>query len=735
VAGGQASTMSDDHAVFEFRDLRTTRDEGLLEAVHRDLFLPAFPDPDEQEGPSDWVPRLWRDPSPPRPEQHGVVAGIELDEERTRVLAGFAFVERYRESRCALLSYIAVDPRWRGRRLARTLFESALGSAREAAIADGGPLLAVFAEIHDPSRVDKIHDVINPADRVRIMAHLGAMLVPIDYVQPALGVDGERSHRLMLIAFPQHGEHVVDADVVRSFLLEYYGALAVPDPAGDPDLIRITAELGDGPVELAPLESALEFEDFGIALHFVAKRSEKSEPTSTSNPPGEVNPFASFEEDLFSYRYSSGRHRLEDTVFETHPMPLDERWQTIDLSIPAEISYESEGEERKLPLPPPHVEGERRRRLALKASCTHFPRSDYDVFHLIFVSARREGQPPAPEFLIDEYDLVALSKLWQGTEKSKLEEEIRIRPARGESLTISELVLELFGMKDSHLRLGTIQLITHEHTRGASWDEIWEDLEALSGDAHDELRHEPQLVGLGGILQGILDFRAIDAWELAEVFAGCKNDSSLLGIHKGTLLCVMADDRSYSATVKKIGLSPYLLLPQAMLLHNEMLLDVAAKCAQAARSERNPRRLESSVNEIGGTLENYLPNVFHYPQERWLFRRGERSRDHHVRRARLDEERANLDTLWKQKVAKRAQFAEDFRNALLVWLAFLPVYPFVAGDRGLEVASFLGFLVLAIVTLLAPRRSEILKGIQELLTATEDGANRDAAGSKPVMRP
>jgi GNAT superfamily N-acetyltransferase len=238
----------------EYRDLRKTRDVGLLEAVYRDLFVPYFPDPDEQEQPADWIPRLWEAPAPPEPEQHAIVAGTHLDDPTVRVLAGFAFVERYRRSRCALLSYIAVDRSWRRRRLARTLLERAQESARMAGIADGRPLQAVFAEIHDPSRVTQANDVIEPAARVRIMARLGAWLVPINYVQPALSEGGERSDRLLLIAFPQHGERTLDSDVVREFLFEYYAALAVPNLADDPDLKRVTAELGRGEVELVPLD-------------------------------------------------------------------------------------------------------------------------------------------------------------------------------------------------------------------------------------------------------------------------------------------------------------------------------------------------------------------------------------------------------------------------------------------------------------------------------------------------
>jgi hypothetical protein len=46
------------------------------------------------------------------------------------------------------------------------------------------------------------------------------------------------------------------ADVVLAFLDEYYRALGIDDPTGNPDLQRVARELtslGAGPVELVPL--------------------------------------------------------------------------------------------------------------------------------------------------------------------------------------------------------------------------------------------------------------------------------------------------------------------------------------------------------------------------------------------------------------------------------------------------------------------------------------------------
>jgi GNAT superfamily N-acetyltransferase len=217
--------------------------------------VPSFPDPDEQEGPEDWTPRLWGDPQPPQPEQHGFVAGTKLGS-ADRALSGFAFVERYRDSRCALLSYIAVAPGARARGVGRTLFARALESAREAAEADQSPLVAVFAEIHDPARVAGGDDVIDPAARVRIMARLGAWRVPVTYVQPALDETSARSDRLMLVAFPLNGNPAVTGGVLLAFLHEFYCALGVDDPTCDPDLAVVERELralGVGPDDLMPL--------------------------------------------------------------------------------------------------------------------------------------------------------------------------------------------------------------------------------------------------------------------------------------------------------------------------------------------------------------------------------------------------------------------------------------------------------------------------------------------------
>jgi GNAT superfamily N-acetyltransferase len=809
----------------EFRDLRERCDPGLLEAIYRDLFKPNFPDPDEQETPDDWTPRLWGQPKPPQPEQHGFVAGTRLDDPGSHSLAGFVFVERYRASRCALLSYIAVDKDAQGKKIGKTLFEKGCASAVNAATADGAPLRAVFAEIHDPHRVK--NDVMDAHDRVRIMAKLGAWLVPIRYVQPALGEVGQRSDRLMLIAFPVDQTHSLDSSVVDEFLCEYYAALGVG--AEDSDLKKARAALAsaaqpDGTIVLEPLGTSLDFETFGVALHFVAAPRDKPkrkigapveaflsgyrsfstvsevaingtprvgtattltvgtyDPTPTSRSHqwqidvsdgygladidgatgmaytpverddghklcvvetvarfgcktgrftsasaavGKPNPFASFETDLFSFRYVPDRDPTNRAaVFWSEVVDVPAELSEVTLSLPGKIEYTSEGNVVHLDLPGVlDGEGRRKRLFAVKASRTNFRNSDLSVLHLIFTNvqpSRMETGFGPSELVLDEFDIIALSKLWQGGEDWKARDEIRFRTSKrveGNGMTVEDLVAQVFGDELTHearrVRLGTVQLIAKETTRGIPWTEIWDDVETLCGDDErkrpkHELNHHGPVKSLGGVVQGILDFREVDIAELEDVFAAPSVDSDLVGMHKATVLCVIQSDRSYEASAKTIGISPYLLLPQAVLLHNEAVLDEGEGLVETSRGRHSAKQLEDAITKIRELLANYLPNVFHYPQEQELYKAGEVTRDLGFRQAHLKERLDDLEARWAKAVDARRSLAEDLRNSLLLVLALLPIYPFLGyrhQREALGLVILIGALLVVVPRLNSRRR-------------------------------
>jgi hypothetical protein len=679
---------------FEFRDLRAVRDDELLRRVHEELFLPSFPDPDEQEDPEAWSLRLWDSRPPPEPELHGSVALARAD----GAIAGFAFVERYRESRCALLSYIAIASTWRRRHLAADLLALAVKSAQDAATAAGERLEGVFAEVHDPQRVARADDVIDPRDRLRAMARLGARRVPVDYVQPALGAQQQRSDRLLLIAFPPFGPNdTLDADVVRAFLREYYEALGVAAPDDDPDFLRMSAQLGNATVPLESLyvrvrvrtkSPVLEFPRFGVALHFVVEVQ--------TPPAGSTIEFASFQQDLLSYSY--GDRHASSPPFVSSVIGVKPQAQRIELELPSDVRYESEGEQISLRIASgTDKAGEPRvRSLQVLASRTDFA-SRVAVCHLVLVPTEDASQSA-----LTEYDLVLLSKLWQGGEVFDAARELRTRWA-DRTTSIAELAAEVFDHPElaaAPVRLGTIQLVTDKLTRdGTPWSTIFTPIRSACSDEPAEEEPEgsglsarlvePDVMGLGGIVQGLIDFSEISSEELIDVFSPLElDDSGLVGIHKGTLLSIAETDRVYKAAAP-IGISPYLLLPQAVLLHNEEQLDSAERSFERFRAARDIdvpllRRLRSGNDDAGTvrqemhqTLAYYLPNVFQYAAERQLLDTGTASRGLIERRGQLNDRLAEVSADWEAHVARRRERADDVRNGLLLLITGIGLHDFV----------------------------------------------------------
>lgn len=679
----------------EFRDLRANKDPELLRMLHHDLFRRFFPDPDEQEGPDDWAPRLWGDAAAQNPEQHGFIAGTSLGDSAARRLDGFAFVERYRESRCGLLSYIAIDDRCRGQGVGRTLFDLSVASARAAAERDGAPLRAVFAEIHDPRRVRPSDDVIDPHRRLAIMVSLGARLVPIEYVQPALGHGGNSSDRLMLLVFANEDEDELDSEVVREFLREYYAALdAAPD---DPGLRHMLEELDTPTIDLRLREEepCLALTKFGIALHFAYDAHEKLSPEQEFEGRSD---FESFEKDLFAYTYAGGSRPAPAAPFASRVVPCDPK--TVSLTMPAFLVYDSEGERVLLHVKRQEPPYERRRELAVRASRTDFV-NGISVLHVVLVGT---GEPDA---VLDEYDIVALSKLWQGGENWSALDNIRLdwpnRAADGGTSAVA-LAEAIFGheLENDYVRCGTIEILTEDQPC-ANWDETLKLVSALrdrTAATDDEDPAHEAMCGVAGIVQGLLDLRAVDLDEVGDVFAPLEIDErQILGIHKGTVIFIAKKDRVFTSVCDAIGVSPYLLLPQAVLIYNEELLE---RAEMAHHLGRYSSTMPQAIRVMRSALADYLPNVFHYPQERRLLQRGEASRGFRGRRARVLAQTVELETRLNQRVAGRRSLADDLRNGLLLALAAVTLLPEIHGAlaRTLTVA---GFVALGLILVLYPR--------------------------------
>src|SRR6266550_2646879 len=97
----------------------------------------------------------------------------------------------------------------------------------------------------------------------------------------------------------------------------------------------MTTTVEPQPKTLEP-EPMLTFDEFGVALHFVARTGTK--PPTTLSPA-----FASFEEDLFSYSYVAGRRAEGSTPFASALVTTQSAPTTVSLTLPEMIVYTSEG--------------------------------------------------------------------------------------------------------------------------------------------------------------------------------------------------------------------------------------------------------------------------------------------------------------------------------------------------------------------------------------------------------
>lgn len=413
-------------------------------------------------------------------------------------------------------------------------------------------------------------------------------------------------------------------------------------------------------------------------------REAAAEPEGT-----EADPLRSFEEDILAYADpGSGRPADASAPFRTYAKDVPDEWALVSVTFPDEVVFCSEG--RLVPLRSHGLdehqvigsEAVRTRRFLLRASRTDFRRSKLSVLHLVL--GPDPGDPGTSA--LNEYDLIKLMKLWQpgegltrtGTDATPVSEHASGALGRGDqahrfvtfhagtgenaidaSLTADEalqrLAVEVFGLQDESVirhvditgpRAGTVQVVhrccelADDGETGNICSEIEEVLK-LEG-AFDPTH---RLEALGGLVCGLLDFVEIDGDELADVFRETDHDEqSVHSFHKGTLFVASGSDRAFEAEGIRVsvGLSPYLLIPHAVLLHNEWWLARAVELMDDARGRRGTGQIEAVRADVATTLSQRLvPNVFNYRDERSLYKTGSKARGLRVRelavRERLEE--------------------------------------------------------------------------------------------------
>jgi hypothetical protein len=403
---------------------------------------------------------------------------------------------------------------------------------------------------------------------------------------------------------------------------------------------RPTEQQAQQPLAESP---ALAFRRYAVAFHLAAEWRGDDDPRLRGENVWE-RALESYEDDMLLYA-----HR-DDPPFRTRIVRAAN--EAVTVRFPPMIAFETEGRRKHVRCFGATEDG-RFRTFSLRLGQTWFERSRLAVLTLILT--------PDVDSELNEYDVIKLVKLWEGGEAVVDEPSINEgsdvwfandgldhatledlaaqhfsgwKPMRYEQHEQSELVAA-----PASYRVGTLALELSADDVPAT---VFEDLAALKSNrqAPADGARRARAVAVAGILQGLLDFRAIDDDELADVLADADVDADgeeLRAFHKGTLLSLSAEVEDNDERPSPVGIDPYLAIPNVVLLHNEQRLKAARlREHKLSRRQRGPFRewrgrapigdTENGLGEMAGLLAQHLPNVFHYAGERHLQEYGHHSR-------------------------------------------------------------------------------------------------------------
>jgi hypothetical protein len=376
---------------------------------------------------------------------------------------------------------------------------------------------------------------------------------------------------------------------------------------------------------------ALNIKKAAVCLHFVETSSSYGQSQLPKYPNDPV--FRSMELDMLSYRFQTETNRPFGSQCEKERLP-------IEIVFPGQFKYYSEGREMTLVCPQPQ------RDAWLAVSSTRFLQSGIRVWHVVIT--------PRKGHTFSEFDIIKLIHLYDGrAENTTLKEDVSFH-VDGRKVMASGLLPTVCAgaSKCAKLTAGSIEIIPPESiphdlllgtVRNARKPDGSEDYKRLKQwmDGGTETEAGQVLKAYCGIVTGIFDFNNMSEDELLDTLEPTLSESSgFLLINRCTLTCITKEGRAMEELGATVGISPYLIIPHAVLLHNEALVDAADSvlptdagtvekgCVARLREYLCPRRpwltdLQKAYRAADHKLKHlYLPNVFNYVTERSLYEKG-----------------------------------------------------------------------------------------------------------------
>lgn len=350
--------------------------------------------------------------------------------------------------------------------------------------------------------------------------------------------------------------------------------------------------------------------------------------------------------------------------------------EAVTLSFPQTIHYEAEGRVMRLEM----GKAPRVRTAGLKDGFAIF-RSGHVFYLLTLTTGGAEGEATAEHPCLDEFELIALQKLFSASEGThELRNNILIggedalSPMDG---FINQRLSGLINGEDGapNAVRDVILPYVHEKADGVletSWQRLSSFYigieshilfkEAIAPEAADEARAR----ALAGFMQGVLDFAEQDAAEVVDSLQPIWQGADAVVFNRpGVLIEVAQNWRSFEVGAPHLGTCPYLSMTAICLAYNEVIvkeLETALDHLIYGDTVDEVRAIPlKSLSEVINTIERKsgrqiallkrnlqdrmaifrtgmlarVPNLFRYSTEREMFENAEKARSLDLRFANV----------------------------------------------------------------------------------------------------
>ena len=643
-----------------------------------DEFLPiyeeAFPDVNEREDWEDIKKRCSKNAAFPRT----FILLLKEDD----VVKGGIVSDYYPKSGVIHLIYIAIQKEWRGSGIARKLIKSLLPKAIvELEDTIGFSAKAIIFESNIPWKTAV--DSIDPKSRLKIFEKLGAMLIPIPYVQPALSEFRMKVENLFLLSFPlteSHTFNTLNTKVLESFLKEFYKGLGITEPDLNEDFIKMqskmkTLEQKNNLMNLQAIpeleSNHLKLKKASICVQFCTESSKKTE-----EQPEKCPYFYSYETDLLSSHFQNRR------PFSTY-FNQEKGVVPITIHFPTYYNYLSEGTRFSKASVRADVEANLHLNQTISSS------GNTNTWSIVISTNESD--------YFNENEIIKLLNFFGSKQEDvRMIEEIEFSTEGIQKSTFQAFISKLLQWDESSLisiQTGVLQLDTDHITFNAdhiqfNWSDFYLRLKNFheghenAAQEYERNYYENEVFKLinnifCGFALGIFDFERMDFDEVTDTLIPRKaTENYLLLMNRGILICACHEDDMYESTLQSIGISPYLLIPNMILANNVHQLDkidvtVNALLSNVDSNEKvNLNQLRTMRSKIDNWLNNgYLPSIFQYPSEKDLYAFGTSHRGLEEYRNNLLQSIKTIDDLKDEMIANRQENSDLMMTILLTLLS------------------------------------------------------------------